>query len=86
MPSFKAERFSLHLTKYVKRYSTELNPLSHDIYLRVIWIIYVLFGLSLTKAFQDFLTDKVYLKNSFAKMLVIEIMTLNHVEKDVFCS
>ena len=30
MPSFKAERFSLHLTKYVKRYSTELNPLSHD--------------------------------------------------------
>ena len=31
VPSFEAERFSLHLTKSVKRYSTELNPLSHDI-------------------------------------------------------
>ena len=30
---FKAEPFSLHLTKHVK-----LNSLSHDIYLRVIWI------------------------------------------------
>ena len=30
---FKAEAFSVHLTKYVKR-----NLRSHDIYLRVIWI------------------------------------------------
>ena len=29
--SFKAETFSLHLTKHVK-----LNSLSHDIYLRVV--------------------------------------------------
>ena len=35
---FKAERFSLHLTQYAKRYSMKLNLLSHDIYLRVIWI------------------------------------------------
>ena len=35
---FKAERFSVHLTKYAKRYSMKLNSLSHDIYLRVIWI------------------------------------------------
>ena len=34
---FKAERFSLHLTKYAKRYSMRLNSLNH-IYLRVIWI------------------------------------------------
>ena len=32
---FKAEIFSLHLTKYAKRYSMKLNLLSHDIYLRV---------------------------------------------------
>ena len=31
---FKAEIFSLHLTKYAKRYSMKLNSLSHDIYLR----------------------------------------------------
>ena len=37
VPSFKAFKV-LHLTKCVKRYSTELNPLSHDIYLRVIRI------------------------------------------------
>ena len=30
---FKAETFSLHLTKYVK-----LNSLSHVIYLHVVWI------------------------------------------------
>ena len=35
---FKAEKFSLHLTKYAKRYSAKLNSLSHDIYLRAIWI------------------------------------------------
>ena len=35
---FKAERFSLHLTKHAKIYSMKLNSLSHDIYLRVIWI------------------------------------------------
>ena len=35
---FKVETFSLHLTKYVKRHSMKLNSLSHDIYLRVIWI------------------------------------------------
>ena len=35
---FKAERFSLHLTEYAKRYSMKLNLLSHDIYLRVVWI------------------------------------------------
>ena len=32
---FKSERFSLHLTKYAKRYTMKLNSLSHDIYLRV---------------------------------------------------
>ena len=31
---FKAERFSLHLTKYTMK----LNSLSHDTYLSVIWI------------------------------------------------
>ena len=35
---FKVETFSLHLTKYVKRHSMKLNSLSHDIYMRVIWI------------------------------------------------
>ena len=35
---FKAEMFSLHLTKYVKRYSMKLNSLGYDIYLRVIRI------------------------------------------------
>ena len=35
-PKFKAEKVSLHLTKYTKRYSMKLNSLSHDIYLRVI--------------------------------------------------
>ena len=35
---FKAETFSLHLTKDAKRYSIKLNLLGHDIYLRVIWI------------------------------------------------
>ena len=35
---FKAERFSLLLTMYAKRNSVKLNSLSHDIYLRVIWI------------------------------------------------
>ena len=38
VPGFKAERFSLHLIKYAKRYSMKLNSLSHDIYLCVIWI------------------------------------------------
>ena len=38
VPRFKAETFSLLLTKYAKRYSMKLNSLSHDIYLRVIWI------------------------------------------------
>ena len=33
VPDFKAETFSIHLTKYVK-----VNSLVHDIYLRVIWI------------------------------------------------
>ena len=42
---FKAERFSLHLTKYAKRYSMKLNSLSHDTY------FCVLSGFSLTKAF-----------------------------------
>ena len=37
-PKFKAEKVSLHLTEYAKRYSMKLNSLSHDIYLRVIWI------------------------------------------------
>ena len=36
MLGFKAETFSLRLTKYVKRYSMKLNSLDHDIYLRVI--------------------------------------------------
>ena len=35
---FKAERLSLPLTKYVKTYSMKVNPLDHDIYLRVIRI------------------------------------------------
>ena len=35
---FKGETFSLHLTKYVKRYSIKLNSLAYDIYLGVIWI------------------------------------------------
>ena len=35
---FKAETFSLHLTKYVKRYSMKLNSLGYDIYLHVICI------------------------------------------------
>ena len=35
--AFKAEMFSLHLTKYVKRYM-KLNLLSQGIYLRVIRI------------------------------------------------
>ena len=72
MLSFKEEKFSLHLTKYVKRYSTELNH-------QPMMFICVLFGFNLTKAFQDFFTVKVDLKNSFAKML-------NHEEKDVFCA
>ena len=38
VPGFKTERFSLLLTKYAKRNSMKLNSLSHDIYLRVIWI------------------------------------------------
>ena len=40
MLGFKAGMFSLelHLAMNVNRYSSELNPLSHDIYLRVIWI------------------------------------------------
>ena len=38
VPGFKTERFSLLPTKYAKRNSMELNSLSHDIYLRVIWI------------------------------------------------
>ena len=38
VPSFKAETCSLLLAKYAKRYSMKLNSLSHDIYLRVIWI------------------------------------------------
>ena len=33
-------------------------------------VICVLFGFSLAKAFKNFFTDKVDLKNSFAKMLV----------------
>ena len=40
VPGFKAESFSLHLTKYAKRYSMKLNLLSHDIYLRVTWILF----------------------------------------------
>ena len=32
----KAERFSLHLTKYIKIYCMKLNSLDQDIYLRVI--------------------------------------------------
>ena len=35
-PKFKAEKVSLHLTEYAKRYSMKLNSLSHDIYLRLI--------------------------------------------------
>ena len=35
---FKADRFSLHLTKYAKRYSMKLNSLSQDNYLCVTWI------------------------------------------------
>ena len=35
---FKAEKFSLHLTKYINRYSMKLNSLSHDISLPVIWM------------------------------------------------
>ena len=35
---FKAETFSLHLTKNVKRYSVKLNTLGYNIYLCVIWI------------------------------------------------
>ena len=38
VPGFKAETFSLPLTKYAKRYNMKLNSLSHDISLRVIWI------------------------------------------------
>ena len=53
--SFKVEKFSLHLTKYVKRYSTELNH-------QPMMFICVLFGFNLTKAFQDFFTVKVDLK------------------------
>ena len=34
---FKAERFSLFLTKYAKRYNMKLNSLNHYIYLCVIW-------------------------------------------------
>ena len=37
VPGFKAETFSLLLTKYAIRY-TKLSSLSHDIYLHVIWI------------------------------------------------
>ena len=33
---FKAKRFSLHLTKYDKRYSMKSNSLSHDNLLRAI--------------------------------------------------
>ena len=36
MPKFKAENFSLYLTKHSKRYSMKLNSLSHDIYLRIL--------------------------------------------------
>ena len=51
MLGFKAETFSLHLTKYVK-----LNSLSHDIYLRVIWV-------SFNRSFlRFFFADKVDLK------------------------
>ena len=58
---FKAETFLQHLTKYVK-----LNSLSHDLYLRVIWIQFKI------KLFKIFFTDKIDLKNRFSKMLVIE--------------
>ena len=37
-PCFKAETFSPFLTKYAKRYSMKLYSLSHDIYLRAVWI------------------------------------------------
>ena len=58
---FKAETFSLRLTKYV-----ELNSLSHDIYLRVTWIQF-------NKSFlRCFFTNKDDLKNSFAKTIVVE--------------
>ena len=33
---FKAERFSLHLIKYVKRYRMKLNSRGHDIYLDLV--------------------------------------------------
>ena len=36
---FKAERFSLDFTKYAQRYSMKLHSLSHDIYLRITWIM-----------------------------------------------
>ena len=56
MLGFKAETFSLHLTKYVK-----LNSLSHDIYLRVIWV-------SFNRSFlRFFFTDKVDLKTVLQK-------------------
>ena len=35
---FKAEGFSLHLTKYIRIYSMKLNSLDHGIYLCVIGI------------------------------------------------
>ena len=58
MLGFKAETFSLHLTKYVK-----LNSLSHDIYLRVIWV-------SFNRSFlRFFFTDKVDLKTVLQKFL-----------------
>ena len=40
VPGFKAEMFSLLLTKYAKRYSMRLNSPSHDFYLRAIWILF----------------------------------------------
>ena len=38
VPGFKAETFSLLLTKYAKRCVMKLNSLSHDTYLSVIWV------------------------------------------------
>ena len=66
VPGFKAETFSLLLTKYAKRYSMKLNSRSHVIYLRV--------GFSLTKAFEDFLAHELDLKNSFCENVGDEVV------------
>ena len=60
---FKAEKFSLHLTKYAKRYSMKLNSPNHDIF-------FMSFGFSLTKAFKDFFTHEFDQKNNVPKMSV----------------